>query len=139
MVEIEGSPWIYTIIWLMSVLGKCGVCRDTTRGRRASVDLHAVANLPARYRDTFTGSGSSSFLALSHKKCFPPMNGGRVQVQPSPCTSKGEIHLPNGTVPPANRCTVISPVYRMKTDPTPGPPVRSMVLTSLHKKTCQSI
>ena len=30
------------------------------------------------------------------------MNGGRV-VQPSPCTSKGEIHLPNGTVPPANK------------------------------------
>ena len=72
MVEIEGSSCIYTVIRLMSVLGKCGVCRDTAMGRRASVVLHGWPAIHARYRDTFTGSGSSLFLAPHTKIVFLP-------------------------------------------------------------------
>lgn len=41
MVEVEGSPCIYMITHLMSVLGDRGACGNTTRRRRASVVLHA--------------------------------------------------------------------------------------------------
>jgi hypothetical protein len=46
MVEIEGSTTcIYTSIRLLNVLGNRGVCRDTTRGCRALVVLHAVVGV----------------------------------------------------------------------------------------------
>jgi len=46
MVEIEGSiSCIYMSIRVLNVLVNAGVCRDTTRGRRAIVDLHAVVGV----------------------------------------------------------------------------------------------
>lgn len=45
MVEIEGSTTcIYMSIRLLNVLGKRGVCGDTTRGCRAFVVLHVGVN-----------------------------------------------------------------------------------------------
>ena len=61
MVEIEGSiSCMYMSIRVLSVLVKAGVCRDTTRGCRAIVDLHAMVGVNWQHlksvdgRDMFT-------------------------------------------------------------------------------------
>lgn len=106
MVDIEGPPCIYMRIFLMNVIRSCGVCRDTTRGRRASVVLHTVT-VVGQHSTRATGIGlpvPAQARSWPSQKCFPPMTGRRVRA----------------LAPERVKFTVILPVDRVMTDPTPG-------------------
>jgi hypothetical protein len=82
MVEIEGpTSCIYMSIRLLNVLGNCGVCRDTTRGCRAFVVLHAVVGVNEQHFNT-----SGNYFCQTARpgrifRCVPVIRGRQTRVK----------------------------------------------------------